>query len=422
MKKLVAAFLAATCCVSIAQAQTANADAQENSITPPFTLRDAMASAGTISPVNDVAEAGEQAAQANRRMAALRPNPTFSLEAENVLGTGNYAGTQALETTGTLSWPIELGGKRSARIAVAEAESEKAAIQSAILRADLRFAVEHAYIQAVSAESRLITATDQSWIAAESRRAADVRVRAGRASPLEVQRADVARINADTALERAKRDVELSRLRLSRLIGAPVTGALDSAWFNQVPGGYGPLADIDGKGTLALAAADADLLSADAGVRLARSQRIPDVTAGIGARRLETGDSALLFSVSVPLPIFDNGRAAQDQANALRQQAEGRQRVAMIEVSIAINEAQAEAANAATSAVMATGPALSAAQEAARIARIGYREGKFSQLDLLDAERTLAETQSAAIDALSAYHSAQARFERLTTPAPVQGN
>jgi len=422
MKKLVAALLAATCSVSTAQAQTAGEDMQANQATPLFTLRDAMAAAGAMSPFNDVAEAGEQAAQANRRIAGMRPNPTFSLEAENVLGTGNYAGTQALETTGAVSWPIELGGKRSARIAVADAESGKAAIQSAILRADLRFAVEDAYIRAVAAESRLATAFDQSRIAAESRRAADIRVRAGRASPLEVQRADVERINADTALERAKRDVQVSRQRIGRLIGAPVPGGLDTGWFTQVPGGYGPLPEIDGAGTLALAAAEADLLTADAGLHFARSQRMPDLTAGIGARRLENGDSAFLFSVSVPLPIFNNGRAAVDQANALRRQAEALQRVAAIEVRNAIAEAQAEAANSAMSAAMATGPVLSAAKEAARIARIGYREGKFGQLDLLDAERTLAETQGAAIDALAAYHSARARFERLTTPAPVQGN
>ena len=62
------------------------------------------------------------------------------------------------------------------------------------------------------------------------------------------------------------------------------------------------------------------------------------------------------------------------------------------------------------------------AGEAARIARIGYREGKFGQLDLLDAERTLAETKLAAIDALAAYHNAKARLERLTALAPDQGN
>ena len=48
-----------------------------------------------------------------------------------------------------------------------------------------------------------------------------------------------------------------------------------------------------------------------------------------------------------------------------------------------------------------------AAEEAARIARIGYREGKFGQLELLDAERTLAETRLAAIDALTRQYEAK---------------
>jgi cobalt-zinc-cadmium efflux system outer membrane protein len=71
---------------------------------------------------------------------------------------------------------------------------------------------------------------------------------------------------------------------------------------------------------------------------------------------------------------------------------------------------------------IASGPALVAAQEAARIARVGYREGKFGQLDLLDAERTLADARVAAIDALASYQNAKARLQRLTAPAPEQGN
>jgi cobalt-zinc-cadmium efflux system outer membrane protein len=41
---------------------------------------------------------------------------------------------------------------------------------------------------------------------------------------------------------------------------------------------------------------------------------------------------------------------------------------------------------------------------------------------LLDAERTLADTRVAAIDALASYQNAKARLQRLTAPAPEQGN
>ncbi len=417
MHRLLAALLAATACASIAQAQ--EPPPAEN-VGRSFTLERALELAGAVSPSLDAASADLRAAEAGRRVAGLRPNPSVTVEAENVAGSGPYRGVDSLETTAALTLPIELGGKRSARIAVADARTDRATIQAAIAQADLRLAVVRAYAEAAASERRLVTARDQARIAGEALRAAEVRVQAGRASPIEAERANVARLNAEAALVREQRAVEVSRFTLSRIIGQPITGGLDSDWFAEVTGSYGPLQAINSTGTLALAAADADLAIADAGVRLARSQRIPDLTLGAGARRFEeTGDTAAIFSLSIPIPLFNNGRAAISQAAAERQRAEAQRRVTSLDVDQAIARAQADAANAATTAETASGPALAAAEEAARIARIGYREGKFGQLDLLDAERTLAETRAAAIDALLSYHIAQAQLERLTARAPT---
>ena len=420
MHRLLAALLAAASCATMAQAQTS----------PPIeagqtlSLDRALELAGATSPTLDAAEADIQAAAAARTVAGLRPNPSVTVEAENVAGSGMYRGTESLEATTSLALPIELGGKRSARIGVADARSQRVAIQAAITQADLRLSVIQAYAEAAAAQQRVTTARDQARIAAEGLRAAQVRVQAGRASPIEAERANVARINADAEVERTQRLVEVARYSLSRIIGQPVAGNLDTGWFANVRAAYGPMQAIESAGTLAMAAAEADLAIADAGVRLARAQRVPDLTVGAGARYMrDTGDTAALFSISIPLPLFNNGRAAVAQASSERLRAEAQQRVTAIEVDQAIARAQAEAANAATTAATASGPALQAAEEAARIARIGYREGKFGQLELLDAERTLAETRLAAIDALLNYHSAQAQLERLTVRAPdLQGN
>lgn len=420
MHRLLAALLAAASCATMAQAQTS----------PPIeagqtlSLDRALELAGATSPTLDAAEADIQAAAAARTVAGLRPNPSVTVEAENVAGSGPYRGVESLETTTSLALPIELGGKRSARIGVADARSQRTLIQAAITQADLRLSVIQAYAEAAAAQQRVTTARDQARIAAEGLRAAQVRVQAGRASPIEAERANVARINADAEVERTQRLVEVARYSLSRIIGQPVAGNLDTGWFANVRASYGPMQAIESAGTLAMAAAEADLAIADAGVRLARAQRVPDLTVGAGARYMrDTGDTAALFSISIPLPLFNNGRAAVAQASSERLRAEAQQRVTAIEVDQAIARAQAEAANAATTAATASGPALQAAEEAARIARIGYREGKFGQLELLDAERTLAETRLAAIDALLNYHSAQAQLERLTVRAPdLQGN
>lgn len=420
MHRIIAAVLAATPCAAIAQAQETSAMPADSLLT----LDDAIASAGGSAPAIDAAEAGIHAAQAGRRTAGLRPNPTIQTQIENVAGTGSYRGFDQAETTVGLALPIELGGKRSARIAVADAQSQRAVLTAAIAQADVRFQVTQLFVGTVAAKWRAFNARDQLRIAEESLRVAQARVQAGRASPIEEQRAEVARLNAAAGAERAQRLAEANAANLERRIGRPVGGPIDMTALDKIPPvTYAPVAAPVAAGTLALAAADADLAYADAGVRLARSQRLPDITVGPGLRRLEaTNDTAAVFSVSIPIPLFNSGRSAIDQATAERSRSEAQRRMTALDVEQAITDARAEADNAATAARNANGPALAAAHEAARIARIGYREGKFGQLDLLDAERTLAETKLAAIDALAAYHNAKARLERLTAPAPDQGN
>lgn len=413
MSRFIAAVLAAALCAGQAAAQDTPPPAA------PFTLDDALAAARAVSPALEAASADLRASSAARTVAGLRPNPTLQAETENVAGSGAYRGIDSAETTIGFALPVELGGKRSARIGVANALSGRARIDAAIAEADLGLRVTQAYIAAVAAERRLGIAREQAGIAGETYRGAGIRVRAGRASPIEEQRADVLRINAEAAAARAEREALVARDTLARLIGRPVPALLDLGWFDRLDG-YGPTVRAGVDGTLALAAADAEVTTADAQVRLARSQRVPDVTLSAGARRLEaTNDTAAVFGVSVPLPLFNNGSAGVAQARAERDRADARRRMVRIDAEQAIAQAEAEVANAAADARNATGPALAAAVETARIARIGYREGKFSQLDLLDAERTLAETRAAAIDALAAWHDARARLQRLTGAAPT---
>lgn len=426
MYRIIAALLAATSCVAVAQAQDIAAPRAAQVATNAFTLNDAVAAAGGSAPAIEAAEAGIEAAEAGRRVAGLRPNPVAQAQIENIAGTGVYNGLGSSETTVGFMQTLELGGKRSARVAVASAELSRTELQAAIVGADVRLQVTQLYVEAIAAERRLWAARDQARIAGDALRAASVRVQAGRASPLEQQRADVARVTAETNVERQDRLARAARTNLERRIGRPVEGTLDVGLLDRLPSAsYGPGAPMTAQGTLALAAADADLAVADANVRLARANRVPNVDVGPSVRRLEaTNDFAAVFTLSFPLQVFDNGRAALDQASARRSQAAAQRRVSALDIEQAITDARAEADNAATLAKAASGPALAAAQEAARIARIGYREGKFGQLDLLDAERTLAETRVAAIDALAAYQNARAQLERLTAPAvaPQGGN
>lgn len=416
MKSIVAAFLAAVSCATVAQAQTAPVSADTATT---LTLDEALRRAGAIAPANEAAALGVEAALAGRRIAALRPNPVFNADVENVIGTGPYKGINEAEMTVGFALPLELGGKRPARIAVADAQTTRARLDAISTAADLRLKVTQAYIEAVTAGRRLLVAQDQVSITSENLRVARDRVMVGADSPIDEQRAALLATNAQAELDRARYTVEATRLALAQYTGIESFAVLDNPWFDNVAVRTGPAAPATAEGTLALATATADVATANAELRLARSQRIPTVDVIAGTRRLQaSGDTAMVFGLSVPLPLFNSGKAAVDQATSLRNQSEARRRLARFDAEQAIASTQADRDRAAAG-VRASGPALAAAEEAARIARIGYGEGKFDQLILLEAEQALLDARTAAIDARSTYHDAEARLARLTTPAPT---
>ncbi len=144
MHRLIAAFLAASSCAGIAHAQTAP---QSGVLTTPaaggdvLTLDSALAQGGAASPSLQASVAGVGAATAARSVAGLRPNPEVQAQTENIVGSGPYKGLRSAETTVGLALPLELGGKRGARIALASARLTRAEIQSAIATADLRLRI-----------------------------------------------------------------------------------------------------------------------------------------------------------------------------------------------------------------------------------------------------------------------------------------
>ncbi len=86
----------------------------------PLTLDQAVERAIAASPELRAGEAGVDAARADQLQARVRPNPTVSVEMDNGVGTGSYGLFRQSELTVTYSKPLERGGKREARMALAE--------------------------------------------------------------------------------------------------------------------------------------------------------------------------------------------------------------------------------------------------------------------------------------------------------------
>ena len=307
--------------------------------------------------------------------------------------------------------PLELGGKRGARVRVAEAERSAARIGTQVAQADLTLQITEAFVTLAASERYVEIAKASHALAERAHHAARERVRVGKASPIEEQRADVLRINAEVRLDKAIRATRLAGATIARLTGSATPVAIASTWFERTD------AVVVGQpavANLSLAAAEAEVTAANARVDAARRDRIPDVTLTAGMRRIgESSEKAAVLALSVPLPLFNQGTAAIARSRAEYDRASATRRGVALEFEQSTAQAEAEVADALAAARAANGPALAAAEEAARIARIGYAEGKFPQLELIEAERSLAETRETSVDALAALHTARARLARL---------
>lgn len=235
----------------------------------PLTLSQAIAHAQERAPALRGADASARAADAGVAVAGMRPNPTLSVDAENVFGSGRYAGFRGAERTVSLSVPLELGGKRQSRINVAQGERSAAGVGLAAARADVTHRVTEAFVLLAAAERRLeIARSSLSW-AERAAHAAQERVRAGKASPIEEQRAQVLQIGAESRVGKAERALALAHADLARLTGDAPNAPIVAAWFD-VPSQAGLAAAP--QLSLSVAAAQSQLA-------IARAWTLPGVTA-----------------------------------------------------------------------------------------------------------------------------------------------
>jgi cobalt-zinc-cadmium efflux system outer membrane protein len=93
-----------------------------------------------------------RAREAALLQAGALPNPTQSLELEDVAGTGEFSGVDQAQTTLLLGQLIELGGKRAARIEVAAAERDLAAFGYEVRRIDVLAGTAGAFVDVLAAQ------------------------------------------------------------------------------------------------------------------------------------------------------------------------------------------------------------------------------------------------------------------------------
>jgi cobalt-zinc-cadmium efflux system outer membrane protein len=349
-------------------------------------------------------------AQGDRQQAGLIPNPEVSWSVEDTRSNSRITAVQ-------ISQPIELGGKRGARVELAERGLDSAALQQEQARNNLRAQVVQAFHRALQAAMGLQLAEQTLTV---SRRAVEVvegQVKAGKISALQAKRAQlqldevlIEQQRASSALLDAKRELQVSMgtaydLQQLRLEGSVAT-------LPRLPVESDLLRRLAGATEMRLA--EMQIQQQDAALGLQRSERIPDLTVSIGSQYSQVERQRVnLLGLSMPIPLFNRNQGnvlaasyRADQARDLRNATAQRLRADVLQASSQWRVAQAAITS-------FEGQMLSNASAALDNTTRGFQMGKFGFIDVLDAQRSLIDIRTRYLQALADALDAWVRLERI---------
>lgn len=390
---------------------------QAQAADPSLTLPRALSRALSVNPRLSASERDIGIATGRRIQAGALPNPDVSFELDDALGSGPYKGTRSAETTLALGQLVELFGKRSARIAVGAAGVDVATFQRAALRLEILSDTASAFFNVLGAQRRVQALNVQ--IAALDRLTPLLqrRVDAGAASPAEVARAQVAADLVKADRERALASLAIYRRELASLMGVnnpdfgPVVG--DFATVTTPPAFASVIGALETnpqlvRWTAVRAQRDAELLAA-------RLKPLPDVRVTGGWRHYrDTGDNAVRVGISVPIPLFDRNTGGIIEAQENRAKADAESLAARAALTLTLGRAYETLVGANKEIRILRSSAIPTIRRAVEAIESGYSQGRFSLLEVLDAQNAATQAALREVDALISYHTSVAILEGLT--------
>jgi cobalt-zinc-cadmium efflux system outer membrane protein len=117
--------------------------------------------------------------------------------------------------------------------------------------------------------------------------------------------------------------------------------------------------------------------------------------------------------LSVPIPLFNRNQGERQEARCNAAKAEEEQKAGFIKIRSDLTQTYQSCSAAFALAAALRDRSIPGAQQAFDAAQEGYRQGKFSYLMVLDAQRTLFELKQQYTDTLADYHTGRASLERL---------
>ena len=354
------------------------------------------------SPTARIAQSQVDASHGQVRQAGLRPNPRLFLQSEDLRPwASDFDFPNNTEDYAYIGQTIELDGKRSKRLQLANANLHRTDAQRSLQMQQLAGRVAASYWYAVSTAriSELLQRDLGAMDAMVSYH--KERVDAGAMRGVDLLRMQIERDRLLITLEAAQREAALARVDLGRQIGQPLSSdveltdsidALEIVPQQELSAVLAQRADM--------AAAQDAVAAAEADLKLQKSLGVPDLDL-LGGYKRNSGANTLYTALQVPLPVRNRNQGEVQRAQASTHIAQAQLEQVKLTVQADVNAAT-EAYAREQEIVQKTLPDMrNHAKQNLAIMGDAYKTGGVDLLRYIDAERTEIDVEVNALRMLS---------------------
>jgi cobalt-zinc-cadmium efflux system outer membrane protein len=355
-----------------------------------------------------------EAAKGQALQASLTINPDILFQAEDFAGKDELSRFNSAELTASIQQTVEIGGKRAYRTESALHNQSIVEQQAVISILTVLFDAQVATIRYFTAQKRLNLIEKRLEITNNVHETIERRVQAAAASDIQLKKIDIERKSTILEKTNAHKDLEIAKASLTKVLAKDISNIMISNILLEKPPDIPDLAKIftylnkmPQKQIL-----DFQKEQAEANFNLAKANAIPNPTFGIGMRKLNGMDNyAVVASFSIPAPVFNRNQGEIAKANAELIMAKENiiAGVQSLEASIKNIWSQFNALKIEVNTY--TNDIIPSSQQAYDKALEGYDMGRFSFLELLDAQRTLYRMQEAQLMSLAQLHESKAYID-----------
>jgi cobalt-zinc-cadmium efflux system outer membrane protein len=333
--------------------------------------------------------------KADQIAARLRPNPGLSITADNLRVTGPVIAGGLYEISGAYSETLELGGKREARIRVADATVSAAEARFADAMRQGIAEVKRLFLQAVLARRSIDVARENQQTFQGLVQLNLARFQEGAIPEADLIKVRLERIKFDSAVRQAELSLRQAMIRLAENLEDPAVTKQEVAVefdFRLIRPNVEAMRQEALRERPDVHAAEREVEAARERIVLEEARSRPDITPFIGYKRL-AADNTIMAGISIPLKIRD-----RNQAGIARAQADQKASDALLKVARSHTIAEVDAAYEAFDTARAQvqtfrDELLNQADESGSIALAAYEEGATPLLSVLEAQRTRAEVR-----------------------------